>query len=338
MNTDAVDGAALQAEVRLQKIPAGTRQEIAQVLSRRLLPPAISTVDEFSAEQLIQTYTKRLLTSFANQADTLQLTARATETGPQFDLRVDGRTLHPIAPQRSKLPSIGSEQGIPALAFHTMLTDEEVAYLTWWAQGLPDRTMASFQEAQIEDRSGEAGLQQLSLAGTKLLRSIAQSGALEGMAAFTGEKHDVPVLGFAVPDTKAVRSQLEQLAKEPSLKELGLTAAELDLENTADFQLHRFTFGGIQDEPFPLWIAMSPSAVYLMVDNESVQTVKAWLTTNKANTTNAEPLRLTWPQFNLDSYLGLEGPGNGVEGTLVLTSQYTDRGLQVRINLPGKSN
>ena len=338
LSKDSADSAPVQAEIQLQKIPAGTRQEIANVLSRRLLPPAIATVDEFSAEQLIQTYTKRLLASFANQADTIVLEAQATETGPQIDLRVAGRQLSPIAIKRSKLPVTGVDANVPAFAFHTSLSDEEVAYMTWWAQGLPDRTLASFQEAQIEDRSGEAGLQQLSSAGAKILRGIAQSGTLEGLAAFTGEKHDVPLIGIAVPDTKAVRSQLEQLANDPSLKELGLTAAELDLENTPDFQLHRFTFGGIQEEPFPLWIGMSPSAVYLMVDSESVEFLKSWLAADKVNEANSAPLQLNWPQFNLASYLGIEGPGSDVEGTLELTSQYTDSGLQFQIKLPGKMN
>ncbi len=330
--------APLHAEIQLQKIPTATRLEIAKVLARRVLPIEIATVDEFSAEQLVQLYTKRLIDSLANQAETLEVAARATASGPELSIKANGQQLRPVSVSESKLPLTHMTPDVAFVSLHTSLSDEEVAYMTWWAQQLPERTIASFKEANIEDRSGEAGLQQLAQAGAGLLRRIAQSGTIEGFLALTGENHELPVFGFAVPDTASVRTQLEQLARDPALKELGLMAAEFDVRQSDQFALHRFTFGGVQDEPLPLWIATSKTAVYLLVDSKSVDDLKAWLPDAGEPMPSATPLQLNWPGFSLAGYLGLGNDQNSAQGTLQLIGSYTETGLQLRIQLPAHSN
>jgi hypothetical protein len=324
---------AITVNVNLRQVPVAARSEIAEVLAVRLLPPSIGNADDFSAEQLFQLYSARLMRSFASDGDTIRVTGDAADDGIHLAVEVDGAKLRRVSQAASSFPQIDQTLASRMVSFHTALNDEEVALLTWWAQGIPERMVASMKEADIKDRKGQEGLKGIAQGIAQLLTQVAQDGTLEGVVGLLGEEHEYPVFGFKIPSGQSLENFLRQTLATPSAQDLGITAAEFDIEQINGVRFHRISLGGVDDEALPILIGIGDKVAFVTSGKPGVDALRNWLSRSDAQSSEPTPLAIQIEDFDLSSMFGWQPSAKAANDKFSLTSQYTEHGVRYEIKV-----
>ncbi len=325
-------------EINLTKIPASSKSEIANVLLTRMMPLSDAGPDEITADNLAHRYTQRLLQGVTRDGESLTLQVSRENGVTQLQFDVNGRKL--VRSRRGDanllLPTV--QDGEQAARVHLDLQEEEVAYLSWWAQSLQDRAVAEFQQATIEERANEAAIVKLmNLVGNTISQSV-QKGKVELYMNLVGEEKDIPVFAASIASGDQLERQLKEFVSTGSVRDLGLSGVEWNLDQVGEFRIHRFTFAdptASNDDPVTVELAVAEQAIYVSPTAEGHRAMRAKIAELGTEAKDPQPIAIRIPGLNLAGVLGWKNNDAAAanEQTATIQSAYTAEGLQFTVRV-----
>lgn len=332
----ADDPAVVTLRINNNKIPQDTRSELINIVTQRLLPPMIHEPGEISLDSLVNQYTQRVLKDLTNQAQSITIHINGNPSTINLSVHADGWKLASLVQKHTRAALPGPALFGNGFRAHVSLRDEDVAALNQWSQALPKQIASAFEDASIDDRSGQEGMLEGVRILSTLLSNTAYTSELEACGSLVGPEEDTPIVGVRIRSGDGFAKELRRWVNEGYAAEFGVGGVELDLETVNQVTLHRLTFVDDIDAPLSIVVGIGEDRIFATAGNEGLLALRRLLN-QSGQVQPPTPLQLQLKDVNVASILGWERD-ESQSGNLHISSEYTDRGIRYDIEFKQRKN